>query len=1221
MDKKELENLFYVLNHPEHADHKEYSKKIRELSEKHKMKALEIFMAGLADISNPAERALCAVLFRRFVVAYQGCDFVKTNKNPELEKKITDSLIRIVENERDLIVQKRIAQLISYFVTMVHVGMSMEDNPRKYGWDIIIRKTIDWLDHSSTENISLTIFEEVGIALVNIVPTRQVPEYLRTIYDKFKTVLENSTHKSVPKLMCASLRCMMKLFTIAENKEPYVEVLRFTFGVIKQLLEKKAPGDYAQNLIKSLISLFESSNSSVIPHIKYIHANLKDLVANGDIPSNVRGYAFEAEVVLCEHLTTEVRKSIPNIARDLLPLAVIVFTEEIDDTPEDLELWASANGKDDFQETDVVNMIENAVDRLCNSLGGSLCGPAVLECLTAGLPSPIWKVRHAVLILFALSAEGIARAGASEKLIREFVVPTWKLMKDPHPRVRWAFANMVSRCAQDFYPTFIDKFSKDAIDALGFMSCEDSCGRVRAKAISCVTDIIDKGGVEIVEEHFDKIMEAIRNVLRVDRMDCRANGVMLLARVSEYGEHKIQSEYGALINPILEMLDNVTTEVEKSIKDELINENIAHSAFRSNLIECAATMCQAVGKRESKKDIITLFNLLIRSMKITIRTTDDTVLQSTMLAMSHVVRLIEEDVIPALPQIVEYALKIASVGDEFVTSGEDAMEDGDFEPNNTAADERAAAMSLLCVVISVVSGSFAVYLPKAIPVVADGLNSIISEEVKIYSANILGDVIECAEDGVSMGVINKSQRNEIISKIIKECVPSIMNNIVMENSEEVVGAYIVSLARIVEGVKEYGDVVKSLWEEKEKLILNPLATIVMNIPDYVESRIFMELHVDEGEMMVEYEDSDGEPVNGILVQSEKVSELLQKDEILALTDTDTIPEHLLVGLEPYEREELVDIIAKLRIKVSVLTTVLTNFTRYVRACIRVFKVPFIGMFIEQFSDIMKKWNSGNSLPPEKTAYLAIATDCIDFLHGQHEIVEKFAVIIAECGPGFLERGFTDLRRNAFFSLGLLAQFYPAIATKSGILPSVVKMCVEAITVSDCYSIELAKVTDNALTCLVRIAKFVEGSEELLSKSEAACGAGLGTVKAVWREALKRLEETRGDATETHWLVSIIIKEANEGNEGIVGDSGNESERKQLLIYLTKSLLKMFFLRERAEARGDVEGSLVLDGSAEKLAASFLKKMSAAASIFDEAVSVLSDKQKEEFKDRIGKLGV
>lgn len=137
------------------------------------------------------------------------------------------------------------------------------------------------------------------------------------------------------------------------------------------------------------------------------------------------------------------------------------------------------------------------------------------------LGNPDWMHRHAAL--FAISCIGEGAYAQLKDMLEDVVTNILPLMKDPHPRVRFACCNALGQMAADFAPQHADHketemcfqslFHATVIPAFLELMADGNHPRVQAHSAAALVNFCEHSGKHILEGHLDSILSSLAALL------------------------------------------------------------------------------------------------------------------------------------------------------------------------------------------------------------------------------------------------------------------------------------------------------------------------------------------------------------------------------------------------------------------------------------------------------------------------------------------------------------------------------------------------------------------------------------------------------------------------------------------------------------------------------------------------------------------------------------
>ncbi|GKT31792.1 Importin beta family like protein [Aduncisulcus paluster] len=1239
---EEVKSFFEALNDPKHPNYGTVLGIEMNLRNNEIEKALSLYEKAL-ELSDPNLRALALVLLRRLLNGNTG-SFIRDNTKPALSRNVKEMLLRHLEKESVPQVRKKVIEAIGSYITHIAVGISDKTG---VSFPEIVKKFFAWLDSPKWEikKLSLQLFTECTGHLIDMEDKSHHEEFLQKIYEKFHGLLEIAPS---PKDLGLIMNCLCKIPSISSKCSTYTPLIQLIFKTILKLLSHKEEGaQAASNILTSLIDLCLYKPMFLAPHVKFLHANLKDIAANPSMPSSIRSYAFQAETTLCEQLTSTMRREVPHLASELLPVAALFLANEMKD---DIDVWSKAERIGDYVTTQATVDVQDATDRICQFLGSSIVTPVIMDIVKQASASPDWKFRYIACSLLTLAAEGIGRGGVSEKIMEGFLKHLLHLAKDPHVRVQWCFANCIARLCIDFKPSFATKYGKHLIEMIAEMGAKSDSPRVKSRCCGAIAAVFDHGAPELVSECADYVINSVKDVLKIQgRGDTMKSGVILLATFAVYMEEEFIPLYDGFMPAILDMLEKFTAEAEKADGKEETN----HGTIRGKLIDCAASMGESVGKKPFMKHAKRVINLLYRSLFVLSKNADDMACGDLMDALQSVARVLKEDFADGIPTLLPPLLEVATKSDDVITAPKavDIEEDGEefldfgnvqFQVNNTSLEERADALKTIDVFLLVVPQACIPFLKDIFNAAISGIKNVFSDNAKKYSADIIGKMMFII---VSSEKLTDHQKEELVTMVVKDGLETIVRNMETEGETDVLMTLIDAMSSAVMGVK--ATQFAPVFMDHVEVIISPIEYIFTNLGEYIETEIASQMLA---------EDIQGDIAGAPLEYFGELSPSLQHILLEGLLVGEYNPEKFdsdisdsILDKAGDEAEDMIDAIQRIQLRGETIRKILVCVQTLLGGCIAVLGLPFVVKMNAAFGTMFQQWverpvHPIYPLPCHKAAFISIAIDVLvclgniespfsaittrtammseyaigelseeskkrltirpeghsDSKSGEKDIVKLFvSPLLSSCVQLFKLCECTVAQRNAAFGISVIAERYPEALTPEVQKEVIIPFIVRSLKHEEQYEPERSRLTDCVLTMLLRCAVclpdlrfFKEQSLELSN---------------VIAECIRRLPETRGDILEARMLLTFLIELMKKG----------KVEDVDTFVH---NCLKLFFAREREEEVGEMQGLAVLDKEGEKAVIDLciLYKEKEGAK-FAKIMESLSESETEKLREKIAQL--
>lgn len=294
-------------------------------------------------------------------------------------------------------------------------------------------------------------------------------------------------------------------------------------------------------------------------------------------------------------------------------------------------------------------MGESTLDRLARTVGGKSVVPVCFQFIPQMLQSSDWQQRRAALMTISSIGEGCVKVMKPELgNIMQTILP---YSKDPHPRVRYAVCNAIGQMSTDFCPFLQKNFHEAVISSLLPLMDDASQPRVQAHAAAAMVNFCEEADKATLEPYLDSIFERLLVLLRTPKTYVQEQAITTIATVADCAESKFVKYHNVIVPLLLDILRQATDKQYRSL--------------RSRAIECASLIALAIGK-EAFAPYTENFIHILAEIQQSVTEADD--VQSTYLlaAWARVCKMMGQDFLPYLPNIMPPLLQSARITPEFI---------------------------------------------------------------------------------------------------------------------------------------------------------------------------------------------------------------------------------------------------------------------------------------------------------------------------------------------------------------------------------------------------------------------------------------------------------------------------------------------------------------------------------------------------------------------------
>ncbi|KAI1316705.1 hypothetical protein EDD11_009594 [Mortierella claussenii] len=598
------------------------------------------------------------------------------------------------------------------------------------------------------------------------------PEILSTLFECTKSTrpaLRESAYRifaSVPRLLSAQDIDVLKNVFMTSLKDENIHVrLAATKSVVAYMLDtnhttRNALMPLMPAMLDTLNSLMSAGNESELVDALVVMIELAEhspklfrhvlisvlpfmllIIKNKSFEDRTRQSALELLLTLAECSPNLIRKTTPDFALTLVPVALEMMTE-LDD--EDQEWYTTDDLDDEDQEANYV-VGEHAMDRLARALGGKAMLPVSFQYVPQMLANnQDWKSRHAGLMAVSAIAEGCARIMEAElpKIIH-MVLP---FLRDPHPRVRYAACNAIGQMATDFAGIMQKNHHAVVLTNLIPVMDDTPFPRVRAHAAAALVNFCEAAEKRTLEPYLDAIFERLLSLLNTGTTYVQEQAITTIATVADSAEERFVKYYSGIMPLLMNVLRQATDR--------------EYRLLRGKTMECASLIALAVGKEVFAPHAQEFIKLLVHT-QTTATEPDDPQVAYLLASWARVCKVLGRDFVPYLDIVMPPLLASAQLKPDFAVldpeddveskySAEDGWEfvgvDGQqIGIKTTVLEEKCTAVEMLICYARELGSGFRPYIEKVRDIVLPLLKFYFHDGVRHAAVATLPQLISCAK--------------------------------------------------------------------------------------------------------------------------------------------------------------------------------------------------------------------------------------------------------------------------------------------------------------------------------------------------------------------------------------------------------------------------------------------------------------------------------------------
>ncbi|KAG9049500.1 hypothetical protein FS837_010096, partial [Tulasnella sp. UAMH 9824] len=388
--------------------------------------------------------------------------------------------------------------------------------------------------------------------------------------------------------------------------------------------------------------------------------------------------------------------------------------------------WLNRDPTVEGDEDGYPTAFEQALDRAAVSVGASIL-PVTFQVVPAMLNSPIWQQRHAGLMAICSVAEGTAEF--MEKDLGSVINLIVPLFNDPHPRVRTGACHCVGVLCSDLGEVLQQDYSGIIMPAL-ILALNAPEPRVHTHAGAALVNFCHGASEEAVKPYLQDIVRAILEILNASQKSYEQHQAFTtLAMVADAARTSFLPFYPSIFGMAKDVLRKAASKSQRPL--------------RCRVMECAALVACAVGKKTFKADVAEFMNLLFE-IEDSARSDPDEeneILTYLLSTYAKVASTLGASFAPYLPRVMPQLLSAAATKQEmkeYSDDEEDMDEKGDYI-------NLAEAFEHLVVISSSLKDAYADWVKPTLEISLPGLKFFWHEGVRESSAMLVPMLLACGK--------------------------------------------------------------------------------------------------------------------------------------------------------------------------------------------------------------------------------------------------------------------------------------------------------------------------------------------------------------------------------------------------------------------------------------------------------------------------------------------
>ncbi|KAI8975382.1 armadillo-type protein [Mycotypha africana] len=734
-----LQQLTPVLTSLLSVDNNERGAAEAHLNEHWIVQQPDLLLLGLASFvahnTDVQLRSYCSVLLRRLAFKEEMHASTEPADDGAMRPRIWDSvrdttrqgvkelLLFSLANETDQSTRHKVSDTIA--------EVAKDDFSCQTRWEYLLKALFECTQSPNPAH------RESAFRILAAVPELIADQNAEVVKNVFLTSLTDAESQAV---RLEALKAAAAYILDADTKTQKV-----MGNLMPQMLDPLSPLITAhddQNLVDSLVVLIELGDSCpklfrpVFPNVLTV---MVSLAKDKTFEDRTRQTALELLLCISEAAPGMIRK-VPNFASEIVPVAMEMMVDIDDD-----ECWYTTDDLDDDDNEENYVMGESTLDRIARTLGGKAVVPVCFQYIPQMLQSGEWQQRRAALM--AISSIGEGSVDVMEPELGNIISMILPFVKDPHPRVRYAACNTLGQMSTDFAPFIQDHFHEAIITSL-LPVLRDEQPRVQSHAAAAMVNFCEEAEKRHIEPYLDNMLESLVDLLKTNKTYVQEQAITTIATVADSAEDRFIKYHNVIMPLILDILRQA--------------DGKEYRIMRARAIECASLIGLAVGK-EAFAPYTNNFIQILAEIQQTVTEPDD--VQSTYLltAWARMCRVMGDDFLPYLPNIMPPLLQSAKLTPEFTMVDD---EEEDVEAKYPAEDgwefvgihgqqigiktsvleEKNTALDMLVTYARDLGAGFLPYVPEVFQLALPLLKFYFHDGVRMAAASLIPILLQDAKE-------------------------------------------------------------------------------------------------------------------------------------------------------------------------------------------------------------------------------------------------------------------------------------------------------------------------------------------------------------------------------------------------------------------------------------------------------------------------------------------
>lgn len=699
------------------------------------------------------------------------------NLPEEEQNKLKELFLKGVVAESSVIMRQQLCRVIGILV----YGILVEDNLQ---WP----KLIPFL--FSNASSAQVHHREISLFVFGLVPGCFGNSSLQLL-SRIKAMLTTSLNDYAnPTVQFLAVKATVSFHLLHDSE---VQIQKSLCDMLPVLLDIIIQSVHAGkgDLLKCVEDIAKTCPKYLRPQLEDILLLIVTVLPDKNNFQSVRHMLLKVFVTLAETAAAMVRE-VPDTYLKRLILQLMTMMSELEED----ENWHLCEEQVE-EDCDCCSFVaERSLDRLACGLGGKTVFPHIKNTLTDMLNSESWKCRHAALMVISAVGEGCHKQ--MEAMLPQIMKTIIRVLKDSHPRVRFAACNAIIQMATDFAPVF-QKFHEIVVPGLIHVM-EDPFARVQAHAGKALVNFYKVCPKNILTTYLPSIIYKLDLILQERFMNLNLPGnrlvleqvVSTIATVADTAEKHFIQYYDKFIPRLMYMIEGA----------HKADNAVELRVLRGKTIQCVSLIGWAVGRENFMDDAAKMMDLLLAAQTGEEMDDDDPQVKYIISSGPRICKIIGARFEPYLHLFMGPVLKtiyqcyeIAPIEEcrpiHYNVDGWVYLRIGikhQFGIKIKFIEAKADAIQMLYIYARELKKSFADYAEEVVRLIVPMLKSRIDTGIRTAVAQILPYLLECAQIKGSADMI------EMWGFIL----PELLKALETEPQREVLSEQLYAMAKCIE---------------------------------------------------------------------------------------------------------------------------------------------------------------------------------------------------------------------------------------------------------------------------------------------------------------------------------------------------------------------------------------------------------------------------------------